>query len=90
MSMEPYEKLAGDQKGKREVEPLPSKEDPFWINAEVNRFQTGPNLICKKGGHKFIQREMTAECISCPAGYNLGAGGEVKDGHIYIKGELLI
>lgn len=75
---------------KREVDPLPPDNDPFWKEAEVNRYKVGPNLACGRGEHKFIQKGAAAECTKCPVGYNLGAGGEVKDGHIYIRGELLI
>lgn len=50
-----------------------------------------PSVTCTKGNHNFVQVSGTeAECPRCHVGYGLGAGAEVKEGHIYIHGELVI
>jgi hypothetical protein len=48
-------------------------------------------LTCIKGRHEFAYASaLEAKCKKCPVGYILPEGSEIKDGHIYIKDELVI
>lgn len=58
---------------------------------EGELIQVKPSATCTKGNHVFVQVSGTeAECPRCHVGYGLGVGAEVKDGHIYIQGELVL
>lgn len=49
----------------------------------------GPDMI--GGEHTFVYKSATeAACTKCPLGYPITPGTEVKNGHIYAHGELLI
>ena len=54
-----------------------------------------PPITCSKTEHSFrlVRNEMgiAAECVKCPVGYPLPPiGWELKEGHIYIHGQLVI
>lgn len=71
---------------------VPDNRDKFWKVGEHqadNRVLTLKQVSCV-GGHTFRQIGFDAECTKCPVGYPLGIGGEVKDGHIYVKGVFLV
>lgn len=71
---------------------VPDNRDKFWT---VGKYQADNKVLTLKqmscaGRHTFRQIGFNAECTKCPVGYPLGIGGEVREGHIYIKGELVI
>ena len=54
-----------------------------------------PPITCSKGGHTFTLKGMDmgmqmAECTNCPVGYLVPLGGEIKNGHVYIHGTLVV
>lgn len=71
---------------------MSSKEE---LEKEIKKAQEGeiiqikPSLTCKNG-HEFVRVKNEARCVKCPIGYNLGSNTEIKDKHIYIRGQLVI
>lgn len=78
------------EKKEKEVPAVPD-DHPFWERAEKNEFKIGEPLNCEIKKHKFIQSVgLEARCQICNVGYNLPVEGQVRDGHIFIKEELVI
>lgn len=53
----------------------------------------GPNKIGDKHYFEVIRDGggyLVAQCTKCPHGYHLGPRETVKDGHIYIEGDLVV
>ncbi len=76
---------------KKDLEPLPANNHPFWKGAEKNEFKIGEKLNCDIKKHFFIQDgAQNATCQNCNVGYNLPVGSDVRNGHIYINGQLVI
>lgn len=71
-------------------EPLPETKGEFWKEAETEKITLGPSLTCERTGHEFIRIGRNAKCKKCPMGYILSGPEEIKDGHIFIKAQLLI
>ena len=71
---------------------MPGNEDKkFWLEAENERIKIKDPVTCEKGKHEFFRSQsMEAMCRKCPIGFVLSVGNEVKDGHIYLHGTLLI
>ncbi len=70
-----------------------SKDQPD--DGDDNQFSevltVGPIINCEKGKHNFILKVgKNAECTKCNVGYYLGIESEVKNGHIYIHGGLVV
>lgn len=60
---------------------------------ENSILKPGPNRIGSE--HYFeVTRDgggyLVAQCTKCPHGYHLGPGQTVKEGHIYVDGQLVI
>ena len=72
-----------------QLDPLPPSENEFWQGAEVNKIELKPVKECK---HRFkrTKKSREVECVNCHIGYMLDARSTLKDGHIYIGGELAI
>lgn len=67
------------------------KPEELASDETTERYAVNPPVTCSKDEHSFVQTAGSeATCTKCPTGYNLGAGCEVKNGHIYIVGQLLI
>lgn len=49
-----------------------------------------PSLNCKDGHYFIYHSSMEVKCMKCPVGYPIGIGTELKDGHLYIHGELIL
>ena len=84
--------MSGDgEKAKKEIESLPAQEDKFWEKAETNLYKL-KEISCQKGGHEFVyvRTGREAKCRKCPVGYILPIGAEIKKGHIFIKGQLVV
>lgn len=81
-----------DQKSEeKRVDPLPPNDDKFWDKADVKTHTLGNDTLCKKGEHSFKQvTGSEVRCKKCPLGFYLTPGSEVREGHIYLKGVLLI
>jgi hypothetical protein len=68
---------------------LTKAQQPSEENQDL--LKLGPNLTCRKGSHEFMYKTaLEVECMKCPVGYPLGAGAQLKNGHIYIHGEFVI
>lgn len=79
------------KKGKKVIDPLPKSDDGFWKEAEKEVITLGQDKTCTKGGHYFVrQKQREAKCIRCPMGFYLGGLEELKEGHVYRDGLLLI
>ena len=66
----------------------PKKEEE---NPNEKMFKLGPNLICAKENHYFIYKSgIEVICKTCPIGYSISPGTEIKNGHLYIHGEFVL
>ena len=73
---------------KEKLDPLPESGDEFWKHADVNVIRLKETKSCE---HNFVRtRGVEAQCVKCGAGFWLGPGFEVKSGHIYKHGELVV
>lgn len=81
----------GEAKKRASVEPLPAQDDKFWEKAEKHRYELR-EITCGKGEHEFVYVGTggKVECRKCSIGYILPIGAEIKDKHIYFKGQLVI
>jgi hypothetical protein len=62
-------------------------------NEEV--IKLGPSLTCSKGGHEFMVDGMEMgmrriRCTRCPIGFYLSTKEELRDGHVYRQGKLMV
>jgi hypothetical protein len=62
-------------------------------NEEI--IKVGPPLSCIKGGHYLVVDGMEMgmrriRCDRCPVGFYITGDDELRDGHVYTKGKLLI
>ncbi len=48
-----------------------------------------PNTVCTDHSFEYVSGT-EVQCMKCPLGYGVTPETTVKDGHIYIKGELVI
>jgi hypothetical protein len=48
-----------------------------------------PNVIGKEHNFRYVTGT-EVECMKCPLGYTLSSESRLIDGHIYIKGDLVI
>ena len=74
-----------------DINPLPPANDKFWkVGKEEadNKTLHLKRVSCLQ--HTFVQLGFNAECTKCHIGFQLGIGAEVKEGHIYIKGQLIV
>ena len=80
----------GEGNKKEKPDPLPNNDDEFWKEAK-REICILKEMTCQKKEHEFVQtKSMEAKCVKCPVGYILPLGGEVKQRHIHIFGELVI
>lgn len=78
----------GEKKGKKEVENLPPNTDSFWDNADKEVIKLTKAKSCK---HYFLRISgIEVECQNCHAGFQISLGYQVKNGHIYLHGSLVI
>ena len=72
----------------RAINTLPSSDSKFWKEAEVKKIKLEDSPRCN---HYFERVSgIRAECKKCRVGYFLTPDIQVKKGHIYIEGELVI
>lgn len=72
-----------EEKEKKELDPLPDDTSTTYHKLEKR-------ITCTLKEHDFEMIGGVAECKKCHAGFNLGGGAWVQDGHIYINQELVI
>lgn len=57
---------------------------------EGEKITIQPSRMCQNG-HFFTQtKSREVKCSKCPVGYELSIGMTVREGHIYLNGELVI
>lgn len=77
---------------------LPGSEDKeFWGDAEINTniklrsFSGSSHDELSRDGHYFERiKGMQVLCKHCDWGFDLESGDEIKDGHLFSRGELVI
>ena len=82
------------------MQPDQPKDSPQELKKEIKTkneevIKLGPSLTCSKGGHNFIVDGMEmgmrrVKCQRCPIGFYLSNKEELKDGHIYLHGTLMV
>lgn len=79
-----------EEKVKKELPPLPDNNHGFWKGAEKYTFTPSDPYTCVEQ-HYFVRKSGTeAQCRDCPVGYMIIPGYDVKEGHIYLHGSLVI
>lgn len=82
--------VQNEGKPEEKLPPLPENADRFWRGAEKYVFTPGKSVTCEEK-HYFVRKSGTeVQCRDCPVGYMIMPGYEVKDGHIYQHGTLVI
>ncbi len=74
----------------KQVDELPKNDDSYWLPSRPEKYELHKPVTCKKEDHFF--KEVAAgdvRCTKCGLGYLLG-DCEIIDGHIYLKGQILI
>ena len=76
---------------------MTSLDQQSSLKEEIKRADEGeliqpkPSITCLKENHYFTQITGTeVECRVCHIGYMISPGMEIKDGHIYVHGMLVI
>lgn len=68
------------------VDDLPNQKDDFWKDADNRTYKVEARLCT----HNFKRVSATqAEC-TCGVGFNIQGPYEVKEGHIYLHGSLVV
>lgn len=68
--------------------PLPPTSDEYWKEANVNKHEITKPVLCE---HSFVRMTgMEVRCAKCPIGFIVSPLEELKDGHIYRHGSLMI
>lgn len=71
----------------KNLDPLPKDGDDFWKLAFTEKKEIPKGIKCQ---HEFVRKTgRETECVKCRCGFILGIE-EVKNGHIYIHGSLII
>lgn len=69
------------------LDPLPSSDSKYWENADINRHILKEEPKCD---HSFKRTKSNEVVCGCGVGYFISPGDELKDGHIYRHGSLMI
>jgi len=76
-----------EAKSRKKLDDLPPNDDSFWDKADVLVHKIKTN----KCEHEFIRNSgYSVECKKCHAGYFIGPGYTIKEGHIYNSGQFLV
>jgi hypothetical protein len=70
------------------LDPLPPSSDEYWKEANVNKHELSKPAPCE---HQFIRKSGTeVQCIKCPIGFIITPDIELKKGHLFKHGGLMI
>lgn len=62
--------------------------------SEGETLKVQPSLSCDKGLHFFIYEQtpvgIGAKCTKCPVGFPISPGTVIREGHIYLEGNLVV
>lgn len=64
---------------------LPKSESEFW-DGEVNLKEIKPDTC----DHYFEFFDREIKCVRCGIGYYVSASDDIKDGHLYHNGKLIV
>ena len=71
--------------GKAKLPDLPPSSDRNFWGGEVEIIEWHEKARCAHGGN-LTERNKTAYCINCGAGWNLDGRDRILDGHLYRDG----
>lgn len=70
------------------LDPLPASNDEYWKEAEVNKHEIKPPEACE---HLFVRSSGTeVKCKKCPVGFIVTPDIELRDGHLFKHGSLMV
>lgn len=72
------------------LDPLPASNDEYWteVEADVKKLRVSEPVKCE---HNFVRMAGNEiKCQKCPIGFFVSPGDELKSGHLYRHGSLVI
>jgi hypothetical protein len=66
---------------------LPGNDDEYWKDADIKKVKITDSPKCE---HTFVRTKGNHVECKCGVGYFLSPGFEVREGHIYALGKLVI
>lgn len=70
------------------LDPLPASTDEYWKEANINKHELQAPVLCE---HKFVRMTGTeVRCHKCHVGFIITPDIDLKDGHLYKHGSIMI
>lgn len=76
------------EQSQEKLQDLPESTSDYWEHAEINLREIKPKDKCEHFFRYVTAREI--HCDKCGCGYFLGVGDELRNGHLYYEGTLIV